>query len=61
MYFENLLDLLKKENSREIRLSKIINPFSLHYLCNHYYGDEIQKNNLPLLEKKNNLQKNKNE
>jgi len=60
MYFENLLDLLKKDNSRDIRLSKIINPFSLYYLCNHYYGIEIEQNNLPLLEKKNNLQKNKN-
>lgn len=41
--------------------STIINPFSLYYLCDHYYGDEIEKYNflIPITINKNNLIKNK--
>jgi hypothetical protein len=49
MYFEKLLESLRNDNTEDLLMSKIINPFSLYYLCDHYYGDEIAKRNIPIL------------
>lgn len=43
MYFNNLIDSLSKNNDNITRLSNIIHPLSLFYLCDHYYGDEAVK------------------
>ena len=40
MYFNNLIDKLSKNDDNITRLNNIIHPFSLYYLCDHYYGDE---------------------
>ena len=55
MYYERLLTLLEKNNSYETCMYNIINPFSLYYLCNHYYGDEVKIINIPIPNDKNNL------
>lgn len=60
MYFNNLIELLKKNNTTEERLKNIINPFSLYYLCNHYYGNEIKTYNISIPLNKNNLLVNNN-
>lgn len=59
MYFERLIKELSVNNTLEKCLSTIINPFSLYYLCDHYYGDEIKKYNIPIPIHKNDLKNNK--
>ena len=53
MYYERLIQELNENNTIDKCLSSIINPFSLYYLCDHYYGDEIQKYNIPIQINKN--------
>jgi len=48
MYYEELIKKLRENNRVDICLSNIINPFSLYYLCDHYYGDEIKTCNIPI-------------
>ncbi len=59
MYYERLIKDLNENNTMDKCLSSIINPFSLYYLCDHYYGDEIQRWNIPIQINKNDLKKNK--
>jgi hypothetical protein len=55
MYYEELIKELRENNTFEKCLSTIINPFSLYYLCDHYFGDEITKYNIPIPNNKNDL------
>lgn len=55
MYFDNLKQILLKNNTHETRVSKIINPFSLFYICDHFYGDEIKVFNVPFSCDKHNI------
>jgi hypothetical protein len=59
MYYEKLIKDLHEKNTLDTCLSSIINPFSLYYLCNHYYGDEFRGYNIPISNDKNDLFKNK--
>jgi hypothetical protein len=59
MYYERLKKDLSENFTIDNCLSTIINPFSLYYLCDHYYGDEIQTRNIPIKITKNTLFKNK--
>jgi hypothetical protein len=58
MYYEQLIKDLNKNITIDKCLSTIINPFSLYYLCDHYYGDEIQRYNIPITINKNDLKNN---
>lgn len=60
MYHGRLMEELRENNTLNKCLSTIINPFSLYYLCDHYYGDEIKTYDIPIPENKNDLLKNKN-
>jgi len=51
MYFEKLL---KKINNQNL-LENIINPFSLYFLCDHYYGNETKLNNINIPSSKNDI------
>lgn len=51
--FIKMINELKINNTNIDRFSKIINPFSLYYLCDHYIGDEIKQYNLPVYNKNN--------
>jgi hypothetical protein len=42
MYYEKLIKDLHENNTIDKCLSSIINPLSLYYLCDHYYGNEIE-------------------
>jgi len=55
MFYNDLLELLSKENTLEKRASKIINPFSLYYLCDHFLGDEIKQFNIVIPKEKNDI------
>ena len=59
MYYEKLIKELNENNTFDRCLSKIINPFSLYYLCDHYYGGkEVESENITfILEDKNDLLK----
>jgi hypothetical protein len=46
MYFDNLIENIKKNNNNLNLLKYIINPFSTYLLCNHYLGNEITNINL---------------
>ena len=59
MYFEQLIKELNENSTLDKCLSSIINPFSLYYLCDHYYGDEIKRRNIPIQINKNDLKINK--
>jgi hypothetical protein len=48
MYFNKMLAEVKSDNNPYTRITKIINPFSLCYLCNYYLGDECDKCSIPL-------------
>jgi hypothetical protein len=56
-YYNRLLDTLKKENTIRARFANIINPYSLYYLCDHYYGNEIELEKIPIPDDKHNLLK----
>jgi len=43
MYFERLMEDLKKDSSYETLLQKIINVFSPYYICQHFVGNEAWK------------------
>ena len=58
MYYERLIKDLHENNTIDKYLSTIINPFSLYYLCDHYYGNEIETYNIPIHMNKNNLKRN---
>jgi hypothetical protein len=53
--FDRTLKLLSSNNTVETRMQNIINPFSLYYLCNHYYGDETHSYNIKIPIDKTNL------
>lgn len=55
MLYSELLESLSKENTLEKRTSKIINPFSLYYLCDHFLGDEIKQFNIFIPKVKNDI------
>lgn len=55
MYYKQLLQTLSENNTYETCLSTICNPFSLYFLCNHYYGDEIKQYNIPIPKNKTDL------
>jgi len=55
-YYDDLIETLSKNNDKMTRLSNIINPFSMYYLCDHYYGaDELHRFNIPIPNNKHNL------
>lgn len=43
MYFENLLQILRKDSSYDTILKNIVNVFSPYFLCQHFIGDEAWK------------------
>jgi hypothetical protein len=47
MNYEELLGEVCRHNTYENCLSLYINPFSLYYLCDHYYGDELVVERMP--------------
>ncbi len=49
------METLSNDNTQETLLNNIINPFSLYYLCNHYYGTEIKTYNIPIPKDKNDI------
>ena len=51
MYYAQLIKTLRENNTYETRVSTIINPFSLYYICDHYYGDEPRHRNFPYVPK----------
>jgi hypothetical protein len=55
MYFNELLESLNNENTNAKRMSKIINPFSLYYLCDHFFGNEFKKFNVLIPNNKNDI------
>jgi hypothetical protein len=55
MYYERLINILKENNTYDTCLSTIINPFSLYFLCDHYYGDEAKTYNIPIPSNKTDL------
>ena len=55
MYFNKMITELKNDNNPYTRITKIINPCSLYYLCNHYIGNECVKYNIPLPSDKNDI------
>jgi len=59
MYYTELINKLRENNTFENCLATIINPFSLYYLCDHYYGDENKTFNIPIPINKNDLKQNK--
>jgi hypothetical protein len=52
MYFDILLEKLK--NNENI-LENIINPFSLYFLSDHYYGNETKEWNINIPLNKNDI------
>ena len=60
MYYESLCKKLSENKTNEACLSSIINPFSLYYLCDHYYGNECKVYNIPIPKEKNDLLSNNN-
>ena len=58
MYYEQLIKHLHESNSFNKCISTIINPFSLYYLCDHYYGTEIKEYEIPIPNDKNDLLQN---
>jgi hypothetical protein len=55
MYFDKMINELKNNNNNFNRLSKIINPFSPYFICDHFVGDEIYLYQIPIPPNKNNL------
>jgi hypothetical protein len=55
MYYERLIKDLSENLTIDNCLATIINPFSLYYLCDHYYGDETKEYNIPLPYDKNDI------
>ena len=51
MYFNTLLKKINNENLVE----NIINPFSLYFLCDHYYGNETKIFNINIPSNKNDI------
>ena len=55
LYFNNLIHCLHRNISSDTLLSVIINPFSLYYVCDHYYGTETFTYNIPIPKNIHNL------
>jgi hypothetical protein len=51
----NAINCDNTENNLTKLLLKIINPFSLYYLCNHFVGNEIKEYNINIPENKNDI------
>ena len=58
-YYNQLIEKLQKDSSKENLYNNIITPFSSYYLCDHFIGDEPFIYYLRGI-KANNLIKNKN-
>jgi hypothetical protein len=55
MYFDKLIETLQVNNTEETRLKQIINPFTLYFICNHYYGDEPKRFGIKIPDDKNDI------
>ena len=55
IYFKNLINELEKNNTYDIQLLHIINPFSLYFLCDHFIGKEAHRFSIPIPKDKNNI------
>jgi len=47
-YFNNLIKIISKNNSFNNLVKNIINPYSSYFLCKHFIGDEVHKNNIDI-------------
>lgn len=54
-YFSSMIDTLRISNTNETRMNSLIHPFSLYFLCNHCYGDEMKQYNIFVPEHINNI------
>jgi hypothetical protein len=62
-YFNKLINNIKinnNVNNLDFLLNNLITSFSLYYISNHYIGDELEKFNVPVIPKSNNILKNNN-
>ena len=62
-YFNKLINNIKinnNVNNLDFLLNNLITSFSLYYISNHYIGDELERFNVPVIPKSNNILKNNN-
>ena len=53
-------NLNKNKNNLDFILNNLITSFSLYFICNHYIGNELERFNVPVNPKSNNILKNNN-
>ena len=54
-HFTELLHNLSKNNNYQNQVANIINPFSLYYICDHFYGNETTELRIPIPHTAHNL------
>lgn len=55
MYFSKLIENIRKDNGLYNLFMNIVNPFSMHFMCDHFIGSELSRLNIKVPPNKNNL------